>query len=272
MQQTHSQSIVKTYWNTMGNTPRQLIGVYPMGGGGLLEVPYRHFFEVKHLRQKVCFDETMNVLELGCGNGRWILSLAPLVKSYTGVDFCNVALDIAQEDINKLGLKNVELRDQSIVEFKGELPYDVIYFSGVTQYLQDDELKTVLKNLSQYFKETTVLVDRSTVNYKERENISSTHYISIYRTPKELNAIYSEFGFRLIYEKRSYLFLRGSKIWNSFRLFQNSFRLLVHITRPISYYVMLLFSFFADTINPKHFEGGDRSHDFLIFKRSDFCE
>lgn len=254
----------------MENIPRQLIGVYPMGGGGLLEVPYRHYFEVKHLKQKVCFDNTMRVLELGCGNGRWILSLAPLVKNYTGVDFGHAALVIAQEDINALSLKNVELREQSIVEFKGDQPYDIIYFSGVTQYLQDEEIRTVLNNLRPYFNNKTVLIDRSTVNYKERENISSPQYISIFRTPKELTDIYSDFGFYLRYEKRSYLFLRGGRILNSFRLFQNSFRVLVHITRPISYYAMLLFSFLADTINPKPFEGGDRSHDFLIFKRSDF--
>ena len=255
----------------MGDTPRQLVGVYPMGRGGLLEIPYRHYFEVKHLKQKVHFDQTMNVLELGCGNGRWALSLAPIVKHYTGVDFSRSALDIAQEDAQMAGLKNVELREQSILDFQGDRPYDIVYFSGVTQYLQDEEINKVLKNLAPHFKRNTVFIDRSTVNYREREILSTAQYYSIFRTPRELNDIFSAFGFHIIYEKRSYRFLRGGRFVRS-RYLLNILPPLAHFTRPVSYYVMLFFSFMADILSPKPFEGGDRSHDFLIFERNDIHE
>lgn len=251
----------------MENCPRDLVGVYPMGGGGLLEIPYRHYFEVKHLRNKVLFDKNMNVLELGCGNGRWILSLAPLVKHYTGVDFSNLALEIAEEEIMKNGLKNVSLLEKNIIDFQADRNYDIVYFSGVTQYLQDYEISRILINLEPYLKNDAVLIDRSTINYKTRETLSTPEYFSIFRTPKEINEIYSVIDYHLVYNKRSYRFLRCNRLMQSkyFRLIVSFF---MKFTKPITYYGMYLVSFLADTLCPKPFEGGNRSHDFLIFKKS----
>ena len=61
------------------DTPPQLVGMYPLGQEGLLEAPYRRYFETRHLKKIVRFHERMNILELGSGNGRWAVSLAPLV-------------------------------------------------------------------------------------------------------------------------------------------------------------------------------------------------
>jgi hypothetical protein len=43
--------------------------------------------------------------------------------------------------------------------------------------------------------------------------------------------------------------------------------MLVQVTQPVSFYAMLCMSFVADVIHPIPFEGGDRSHDFLLFER-----
>lgn len=248
------------------NTPAQLVGMYPLGGGGLVEAPYRHYFELQHLSKIVRFHHAMNVLELGSGNGRWAVSLAPLVSDYTGVDLTPRAIEIAQGVVSGRMIKNVTFHEMSILDFKGDRPYDVIYFSSVSQYLEDDQIHQVLNNLSSWVTPSTIIVDRSTVKYRQREILERPGYYSILRTPDELDKIFKEHGFALSYYKRSYRFLRGAQ----FLIHPPLNRILPAIvkwTQPVSLYLMLALSWIADIINPIPFKEDDWSHDFLLFKQ-----
>jgi ubiquinone/menaquinone biosynthesis C-methylase UbiE len=221
-----------------------LADLYPLGDHGLEEVPYRHYFELQHLQKIVKFNKNMNVLELGCGTGRWIVSLAPMVNHYAGVDFNNKSLVIAKNEIDKLGISNVVLYNQSIVDFKGDRLYDIIYLSGVTQYIEDDQLFKVLINLKPFMKRSTIIIDRSTVNYKNRDMIKTEKYYSIYRTFNELYMIYKKCGLRCGYIGKSYEYLRG-------------------ITLP-SMYLMLIESRILNRLFPIN---RDWEHVFFVFKR-----
>lgn len=226
--------------------PDDLVGMIPIGEGGLSEVEYRHYFELKHLKKIVKFTHDMNVLELGCGNGRWIRSLAHYVNHYTGVDFSKKALNIARKKTMWIG--NVSLYNQSIVNFwcrRTRMLYDVVYFGGVSQYIEDDEMHTILDNLKSCVKPTTVIVDRSTVNLEKRGVIKTDEYHSIYRTSQELKDIYEKHGYGCIYQKQSYRYLRGKPI-------------------SLNNYIMLLQSYILDLSSPVK---KDWSHDFFVFMR-----
>jgi SAM-dependent methyltransferase len=249
------------------NTPPQLIGMYPLGGGGLVEAPYRHYFECRHLERIIHFGKQMNILELGSGSGRWAVSLAPLVNHYTGVDLTHKAVVIAREAIAAQRISNAEFYEQSILDFKGNRPYDVIYFSGVSQYLENDQLQRVLDNLSPWMTPGTVIVDRSTISYRAREVVSRKDYYAILRTSQEIRDIFRPYGFFLKYSKRSYRFLRGAR----FLLRPPLDRILpqvVQLTAPASLWMMLGASFVIDHLHPIVYEGGNLSHDFLLFNRS----
>lgn len=259
---------IKQYWNVSAN---ELRFCYPMGGGGEVEAPYRIFFEARHFKRMVRLARTMTMLELGCGNGRWAVVLAPLVKCYTAVDFSRPALEAARNSICEAGLTNVELREQSVLDFRGERDYDVVYFGGVTQYLQDSEIHRVLDQIAGCTKKDSVIVDRSTVNYKHREIREMEHYCSIYRTPAEIEHIFSQHGFQKTYQKRSYRFMRGARHlpclerfihWRSWNIPR-----LVRLTSPLSLYLIFGVSWAADVIRPIRWQGGDRSHDFFVFRR-----
>ncbi|MFM7103875.1 MAG: class I SAM-dependent DNA methyltransferase, partial [Flavobacteriales bacterium] len=49
------------------------------------------------LRQQNGFGKDLSVLDLGCGNGRHALALAPYVKKITGLDLSDAQLNIANE-------------------------------------------------------------------------------------------------------------------------------------------------------------------------------
>lgn len=208
----------------------------------------------------------MKVLELGCGNGRWALSIAPQVKAYVGVDFSHSALQVAQKQVEKNRSKNISLIEKNIVEFMGADKYDLIYLSGVSQYLSDEEFQLTLEHIRPCCHPATVIVDRSTINLKQREIMENGDYWALFRTANELERLLKSIGFALIYRKRSYRFLRGGKLLRQPRL-NKWLAKLVYWTRPLSFHVLHLATILADAIKPISFEGGMRSHDFLVFKQ-----
>jgi SAM-dependent methyltransferase len=248
----------------MQGVPPPLIGVHGMGGGGLIEVWYRHYFEFRHLKKICCFRKDMQVLELGCGNGRWALSIAPLVRNYVGVDFSTTALQVAQEQVKKNKLRNVSLVEKNIGEFMSPDTFDVIYLSGVSQYLTDEEFELTLAHIRACCRPATIIVDRSTINVKQREIMENGEYWAVFRTPAELALRLKAIGFTLSYQKRSYRFLRGGKFLNHRRL-NNFLAPLVRWTRPLSFRLLHLITVLADALKPVPFEGGERSHDFFLF-------
>jgi hypothetical protein len=265
---TDSHHTSQRYWNSCSSLDPRLFGTHAMGNGGVLEIYYRHYFELRHFRHLVHPNRNTNVLELGSGNGRWMTSLAPHVATYTGVDFSERAVEISKSEAQRRGFTNVRICRQSLTEFKGDIPYDIVYFSGVSQYLQDDEFSLVIANLEPQMTSKTIIVDRSTVNYRRRETVSREDYFSIYRTPQEIADLVEGHGFRLARCERSYRFLRCTRLL-TLPYVRRLVLALCSSVKPVSYYALAALSFVADTVKPLPFEGGDRSHDFLLFERSE---
>jgi SAM-dependent methyltransferase len=248
-------------------TPPQLVGMYPLGGGALLEAPYRHYFEVRHFKKLVALTKDMNVLELGSGNGRWVNALAPLVKHYTAVDLTPEAVAIARDTAAKNGIRNVALHETSISDFKGERLYDLIYFSGVSQFLQDDELGQVIDTLNACTKSSTAVIDRSTLNFGARSVTDTSDYYSIYRTPEELDAVFREYGYARNYRKTSYRYMRGASRLQRHPRIERELQKIIPMTQPLSLYLMLFVSFVADVVNPIDPVARGWSHDFSRFEK-----
>jgi 2-polyprenyl-3-methyl-5-hydroxy-6-metoxy-1,4-benzoquinol methylase len=253
------------YRNSSSSYPHQLIGIYPLGNGGLLEVAYRHYFEFQHLKSLVSLNSTINILELGSGNGRWALSIAPLVKHYTGVDLSREAIDISIRDCQVKQIRNVDFHNKSITDFLGDRFYDLVYFSGVTQYLEDAQIHGILRNLSPWFKPNTCILDRSTVNFHHRSAVDRGDYFSIYRTSQEIIDIFAAHGLLFQYQSRSYRYMRGSR-WLFGRPILDVMPKLIDMAKPFSYYGMLFIFWLVDFVKPISFEQRGWSHDFFLFK------
>ncbi|HXE95478.1 MAG TPA: class I SAM-dependent methyltransferase [Dongiaceae bacterium] len=262
-----SSEIVKDYWSNINGLPPEIVGVYGMGGGGACEAPYRHFFEFRHLERIVSLHRDMTVLELGCGNGRWAFSFAPHVKKYVGVDISPAMLSYARTKAEDMKLDNVTFIECPLTEFTCTDKFDLIYFSGVSQYVEDCDMEKVLSNLVPAMSERAIILDRSTANLFSREVSITDSYFSIYRTPDEINDLMKSIGYQLVYRKRSYRFLRMPPFLNRPGINAAVASFITHC-QPYSFYLMLAFSAFLDAIRPIPFEGGQRTHDFLLFRRA----
>lgn len=249
-------------------TPPELVGVWPIGGGGIVEAPYRHYFELKAFLKSADIERRMNFLELGSGNGRWALSLAPKVASYIGVDITPAAIELARQRVAEHGIRNTEFVCQSITEFQCDRTIDVVYFSGVSQYLDENDLRRVVERLSPSLSPDTWLVDRSTISVGElairdiREEYSST-----LRTVPELKSIYGSMGFELVHQTPSYRPLRGGRLLSR-KPWDQWLASAVSAASPISLNLMLSWSWLADIVLPIDIAKRGWSHDFLFFRRN----
>lgn len=81
------------------------------------------------------------VLELGCGNGNNIIPMACTLpeSQFIGVDFAEQAVNRGKKIVDRLGLKNLELKATSILDLKKDLGrFDYIIAHGVYSWVSDD--------------------------------------------------------------------------------------------------------------------------------------
>ncbi|MRR16567.1 MAG: class I SAM-dependent methyltransferase [Deltaproteobacteria bacterium] len=254
------------YWMKQTAVRPELLGVSDIGGCGLTEVLYRHFEESRHLRRLVAFDRQKTVLELGSGNGRWAISLAPLVKHYDAVDFSQPMLDIARTRAALLKLDNITFCREAAQDYIPTSSFDIVYLSGVTQYLHDADLRKLLKRLYRSLRPNAVIIDRSTVHRRQRLLTDRQDYFCIYRTSDELEQIFREAGFKLDYRRQSYLFLNVPGVLRRL-LSSRQCAGAVRLTAPLSFHFLRILANASRRIWGPTGEVVDFSHDFFIFHR-----
>ena len=150
-----------------------------------------------------------DVIDIGCGIGRWGLQVAPVVRSYCGVDFSQALLDEAAKRL--AAFPNITLVQSGAQSLNPEaLPrrYSRVIVAGVLIYLNDEDVALALAQIVRcaapsallYFREPVAREVRLTLDRIWSEDLSS-QYSAIYRTGDELRALFSStleaHGFRL---------------------------------------------------------------------------
>ncbi|PCI27244.1 MAG: hypothetical protein COB67_08985 [SAR324 cluster bacterium] len=111
------------------------------------KTPYRYVQE-KFLHQ--FFEERLpgsDVLEIGCGTGHWGFQMAKLAKDYTGVDYDQGYIDIANNTVQ--GEKNItfsvkDISDENFAESFGGKQYDYIFMIDIFLFLFDQKFQNNL--------------------------------------------------------------------------------------------------------------------------------
>jgi natural product biosynthesis luciferase-like monooxygenase protein len=92
------------------------------------------------------------VLEIGCGTGMILYQVAPQCEAYTGVDFSQSALEMIEQQANKMGMKNVSLVQSAadLLELGEQAKFDLVIINSVAQYFpSSDYLVKVLGNITE---------------------------------------------------------------------------------------------------------------------------
>lgn len=156
----------------------------------------RNIAEKRKLLPMLRLDGSQRVLDVGCGTGRWAYDLLPLCNWYHGIDACDGLVDYSKSKFKtaingKFSTSNIS--DFSLKSLNEKLPFNKILCAGVLIYLNDAELKTALKCMSEVLAPGGSILFREPVGIKQRLTISEQYsddldqiYNAIYRTRSEL--------------------------------------------------------------------------------------
>jgi ubiquinone/menaquinone biosynthesis C-methylase UbiE len=101
-------------------------------------------------------NEQLHILDLGCGDGSMTLPLlsANRIASYIGCDLSKPALDIAQDQINVLGISARLLCDDmlNIVHNQPGKSFDLIYCSYAIHHLNGIQKQQIVEDIARVLK------------------------------------------------------------------------------------------------------------------------
>lgn len=257
-------TVANKYWNNTKLDP-EIDGVAPMGGCGRLEIYYRNYFENKRFKQ-IAELKGKSLLEIGCGAGRWALNLSQLLFHYDGIDISSPSIDFANKLINTRNIQNCKFYNCNIKNFNTQIKYDIIYFSGVTQYIENDELALIIKIVKSLLKPGGIIIDRSTITLEPKTKIGRRdNYYCIYRTSDDIKNVFEKEGFKLMHQQRTYRFLRLNKLKY---IYNNKVIWFLNIVPSVWFNVLEFITHMQDILSPKIFREdicGSFSHDFFVF-------
>jgi len=157
----------------------------------------------EHNFDKLIEMESINtVLELGCGSGRWSTYLSDKAENITAVDFSNKMIELAKssQPINS----NIEYIQEKAQDYLSNKDYDLIYLSGVMQYLTDSDITAMIKNIKKMSHKDTILLTRDSVSVLKDSFHKDGEYPVIYRRLIEYSQAFEKEGFYLQNTKRSF--------------------------------------------------------------------
>jgi len=171
------------------------------------------------MREYLNPDKSLKMLDLGSGYGTWAFDVAKDVKFIHAVDYIKEMVDIGSQLAEDKGVKNITFFNKPVQEYKSNIEYDLILLSALCIYLNDSDIKQVVKNIDSYSKKGTRLIVRDTTGIHGRYSIEKeyserlgTMYSATYRTRDEYIRIFSKIGFKLI--KDEDMFEEGSLLNN----------------------------------------------------------
>ena len=148
--------------------------------------------EISVISTEFALNENDILVDLGAGNGRWALYFAPKVSKVTAVEYIkSFTNDIVKLAVER-GFNNIEVINESSENFYRLNYADVIFVSGLLIYLDEEQYKNTLDNISKTVKQGGRLFMRETISVLKNEFIVDKYseelgadYFSIYRTNEQ---------------------------------------------------------------------------------------
>ena len=94
-------------------------------------------------------DKTVSAADFACGNAMLMELIAPRVKSYTGVDFSEPFIRVANEKKQQMGMTNADFVCANISDFCAQRlgAFDAAFAMDVSEHIYDEEWLQTLKSI-----------------------------------------------------------------------------------------------------------------------------
>ena len=144
-------------------------------------------------------DRQYNVLDIGCGMGRWAENLQDkYIISYDGIDFSQNFIENAKtkfKDDKRIAFYQMSATKLDKKQLKDK--YDLIIITGVCMYINDEDLSLLFVSIDELLKDGGILYIQESVSVLDERltlkdfysNELQCNYSAIYRTINEYDAI-----------------------------------------------------------------------------------
>lgn len=177
--------------------------------GNLEDDPKLSKLKVKLEKKKVLeylkLTPNMYVLDLGAGTCFWSIIFSKKVKKVYAVDYSKGMLELAMENVAKKGIKNIKFVHCFAQDFVSDIKFNLVFISGLFLYLNDDEAKKAVSNISKYSKIGTELLLRDGTGVSNRYEFTNRYstnlkafYSATYRTRQQFINLFRNIGFSLV--------------------------------------------------------------------------
>jgi cyclopropane fatty-acyl-phospholipid synthase-like methyltransferase len=173
--------------------------------------------ESELIRTKLPLGKNDVVVDLGAGNGRFSLFFAPNVSRVVAVELTEGFSSSIRRQAETSNIDNIEVLTAPAESFCRENFADVVFMSMLMHYLDADQYRRTVANISKTLKRDGVLFFFETVSVLKDEFFVdkfseelNADYTSLYRTPGQFIKDLGELGFRL--EEFAPVFEDGSEL------------------------------------------------------------
>ena len=202
---------VKEYWNAVATSSQNSVNAGMLGPGTRFFEDYRRLQEETALNELIDVKSLHNVLEVGCGGGRWCFYFADSAEHVTGIDISDKMIALCKNIADEKQVHNVDFMAIDFLSLPEDNKYDLVYFSGVLQYIDDDTISKMLSKLGRLLQEHGVVLSRDTVQEKQR--IKKTgDYPVIYRTLQEYENLFNNADYEMVDTRLAYNNPRFSRV------------------------------------------------------------
>ena len=108
--------------------------------------------ETEVINQELPLKKSDLVVDLGAGNGRWSLLLAPKVDKVIAVEYIKEFANAIRSQAKERGLNNVEVVNMSSEEFVKDNSADILFVSGLLNNLDEKQYEKTIENITRTIK------------------------------------------------------------------------------------------------------------------------
>lgn len=154
-----------------------------------------------------------NVLEIGCGIGRFVPAIINNVSNYIGLDFSTQLIEIAKKSYSQFDNAHFQVMSATDINQNtlfNKHPFNLIMTMGLMVYLNDDDCSVLVDKIIElshenlctlYLRESVSIMDKRLTLKDFYSKDLESNYNAIYRTSDEYMSWFSKFqkrGFELV--------------------------------------------------------------------------
>ncbi len=142
---------------------------------------------------KPYLSKDLDMLELGCGIGRWSRVFSKHVNLLDAYDYSDSFIELAQQISERENITNINFKSSDVSDIRPEKKYNFIVSVALLHYLNETQFKKAIELFKNFLNKGGIAILRESFGYKKRfelhgyySDVLSDEYNAVYRTSDDI--------------------------------------------------------------------------------------